>query len=149
MVACRAFHPFAVLHEELLIGIYIYLYTRYLTNWVAGAVFNLFCGKRSPSHACGCKQNSRNFFKAHFGSFLYFFAKSIYEQNFATFWVISIWYFAHCVWWFSFFLFHFFLLGGYLIKIDDIFSDISSIQNQLRYLGSPYWVYFARLSLFC
>ena len=33
-----------------------------------------------------CKQNSRNCFSAPFWSFLHFFAKNVYEPNFAFYW---------------------------------------------------------------
>ena len=47
---------------------------------------------------------------------------------------------------FCFFSFLFFLLGDYLIKIDDIFCKISSIQSPLRYLDIPYSVLHSPLS---
>ena len=75
--------------------IYIYTLDMYIIliilTKVAGAVFGVICGRCSLSHACRCKQNSRQFCSAFWSLFQIFCqAKTfIYEPNFATFLVIS------------------------------------------------------------
>ena len=54
---------------------------------MAGAVFSVFCGRRTLSLTpVKTKQNSREFISAPFWRFLQIFAKRVYDPNFATFW---------------------------------------------------------------
>ena len=57
---------------------------------MVGAVFNVFYGRRSLSHACKCKTKLAQFETKDFcGLFQIFAKKNVYEPNFGTFWVIS------------------------------------------------------------
>ena len=114
---------------------------------MAGAVFRVFV-VGAVFHACKTEQNSREiFFNPLLKRWLDLRNKSVYDPNFALFFAISTLIFCSlCLLFFVFFSFLFFLLGDYLIKIDDIFCKISSIQSPLRYLDIPYSVLHSPLS---
>ena len=78
---------------------------------MAGEVCSVICGRRAFARNMNAKKTLAKFFAALCGSFLQYFAKNVYEPNFALFLVISTLIFCSLCLMFSMFCVLFFVGG--------------------------------------